>query len=196
VLCTLRASSYRTARDLEGQAVGVATLVSLSSIAVKAWLIQNGADLAKIRLVEMPSPQIPAALERGTIAAGLVAEPILCQIPGDVRIFASPFDAVSKRLALNNWFTTKDWIAGNRDTAKRLLAAIYDTARWANSHHDESIVIIAKHAKLDIDRVRTMRRATYATSLEARVTQPVLDSGYKYKAIDRQANAADLFAKI
>jgi len=41
-----------------------------------------------------------------------------------------------------------------------------------------------------------MRRASYATALDAKLIQPVLDAGAKYKALERPFNAADLIVRL
>ena len=62
-------SSIRSAKELEGQTVAVGTLVSLTSVSLRMWLAQNGADPAKVQFIEMKFGEMPAALERGTVAA-------------------------------------------------------------------------------------------------------------------------------
>jgi len=196
VLCVAKAAPYRNAKDLEGSAIAVSSLVSLSSTGVKAWLVQGGVDLAKIRLVEMPPPTMGAALDRGTIGAAFIAEPALSDTLPLVRPFANCYDAIGRRLALNNWFTTVDWLQRNPETAKRLVRCIYETAAWANHHRSETAAILAKQTTLDVERIQTMRRAVYATSLDPGMMQPVLDAAYTYKTIDRRVNANDLLAKL
>jgi NitT/TauT family transport system substrate-binding protein len=196
VLCVQKSSPIQRAQQFEGQTIAVSSLVSLSSTGVKAWLVRNGADLAKIKLVEMPPPEMPAALNRGVVGGAFIAEPVLTQALLTVRPLANAYDAIAPRLSLNNWFTTKDWLAQNPDAATRLVRCIYDTARWANQHRDESAVILAKVAKLEIDQIRRMRRAVYATTLDAATMQPVLDAAYTYKTIDHRVIAGDLTAKL
>jgi NitT/TauT family transport system substrate-binding protein len=195
VLCVAKSSPFRTAVSFEGHAIAVSSLASLSSTGVSAWLSRNGADITKVRLVEMPPPEMSAALNRNSIAGAFIAEPVLSQALPFVEPLANAFDAIGKRFALNNWFTTKDWLQQNGDAAKRLVRAIYDTANWANKHHDETATILTKYAHLDLDQARRMRRATYATSLDVATMQPALDAAFTYKVIDRHVNAADLLAK-
>lgn len=195
-LCVAKSSTIAKAADLEGQTVAVVSLVSLMSAAVKAWLTQNGADVDKVHLVEMPFPQMPGALARGTLAAATLSEPIMSDaIAGDAKIFGKPYDAIAKQFNISDWFTTRDWLAKNTDVAKRFVGAIYDAARWANTHHDDSAVILAKYSKIDVDRIRRMNRSGYATDLRAAMVQPVLDTAFKYKALATATQASSLIAK-
>ena len=196
-LCVAKASTIARAAELEGQTVAVVSLVSLMSSAVKSWLTQNGADIAKIKFVEMPFPQMPAALSRGTLAAATLSEPIMSDATStDAKIFAKPYDAIAKQFLISDWFTTRDWLAKNADVAKRFVGAIYDAARWANAHHDDSAAILSKYTKVDVERIRRMNRCVYATNLQPAMVQPVLDTAFKYKALETATNAASMIAKI
>jgi NitT/TauT family transport system substrate-binding protein len=196
-LCIAKSSTIARAADLEGQNVGVVSIVSLMSSAVKSWLTQNGADVTKVHFVEMPFPQMPPALARGTLAAACLSEPIMSEATAaDAKVFAKVYDAVAKQFLISDWFTTRDWLAKNLDVAKRFVGAIYDAARWANAHHDDSAAILAKYTKVDVDRIKRMNRCSYATDLQPAMVQPILDTAFKYKALTTATSAASMIVKV
>jgi NitT/TauT family transport system substrate-binding protein len=195
-LCALKSSPYQKAKDFEGQTIAVVTLVSVRSVAVKAWLTKNGADLSKVKIIELPCPEMGTALQRGTVQGAFIAEPSLSQVPPEVQVIADPYGAIAKAFLISVWFTSHEWLAKNTDASKHLVRAIYDTARWANRNRDQTAAILAKYSKLPLERVQHMRRAEYATSLTTPLLQPVLDAGYEYKAIARQVDAATLMTKV
>jgi NitT/TauT family transport system substrate-binding protein len=195
-LCALKSSPYQKAKDFEGQTIAVVTLVSVSSVAVKAWLTKNGADLNKVRIIEMPFPEMGAALQRGVVQAAFIAEPALSQVPLEVGVIADPYGAIAKAFLISVWFTTRDWLSKNPDAAKRLVGAVYESARWANRNRERTAAILAKYSKLPLERVQHMRRAEYATSLTTPLLQPVLDAGFEYKAIGREVDAATLMTRM
>jgi NitT/TauT family transport system substrate-binding protein len=195
-LCALKSSPYRKAKDFEGQAIAVVTLVSVSSTAVKAWLTKNGADLSKVKFIEMPFPEMGTALVRGTVQGAFISEPSLSLVPPEVGTIADPYASIAKTFIVSVWFTTHDWLAKNPDGGKRLVQAIYDTARWSNRNRDKTAAILAKYSKLPIEAVQHMHRSEYATSLSPALLQPVLDAGYEYKAIQRQVDAATLMTRV
>jgi NitT/TauT family transport system substrate-binding protein len=195
-LCITKSSTITKAADLEGQNVAVVSLVSLMSSAVKSWLTQNGADISKIHFIELPFPQMPPALTRGTVAAACLSEPIMSgALANDAKVLGKVYDGIAKQFYISDWFTTRDWLAKNADVAKRFVGVIYDTARWANAHHDDSAVILAKYTKIDIDRLKTMNRCLYATDLRPGMVQPVLDTAFKYKALEAATNVSSMIAK-
>lgn len=196
LLCVQKTGPYRQAKDLEGQAIAVISLVSLNATAVKAWLVQNGADLGRVRFIELPPAEMPGALARGVVAAANFGEPVLTAAAADILPIGKPYDAVAKQFLISDWFTTRDWLARNPDAARRLVAVIYQTARWANEHRDLSAALLAKYTKMDLDRIRGMRRTAFATSLDRRLIQPVLDVAARYKQLPREFNADELIARL
>ena len=73
------------------------------------------------------------------------------------------------------------------------LDAIYTTARWANAHSDESARILAKHAKMDPEVVRTMDREPYGDIFGP---DTYLELVYKYKYINRPMQTKELIVDI
>jgi len=192
--CVAANSQFHAAKDFEGQTVAVPALTSLSSMAVRAWLVKGGADLSKVRFIEIPLNAIIAAVQRGTVAGGHVGEPFLSAAGSTVRRLGSPYDSVAKKFVISDWFATRAWLASNQSIAKRLTNVIYDTARWANAHHDESAPILAKYTKIDVDVIRKMVRVGYATSFQPQLMQPVLDTAQTYGGLTRHVEASELIA--
>jgi NitT/TauT family transport system substrate-binding protein len=198
-LCVAIDSPIKTARDFSGKVMGSSSLTDVNTIAMQAWLDQNGGDPTKIKFVEIPFPQMAPALKRGTIDAAPIVEPALtiAKADGSIRIINPPLYSVyGPKFMLGGWFATTAWIDKNRDLTRKFVAAIYETARWANSHPDESSAILAKYAKLDPVLLKKMARVPYGTALTPDMLQRTLDLAFKYKAIDRALNAETLIAKI
>lgn len=196
VLCVAKDSPYKKATDFEGQTIAVIALNSVSSISVSEWLHLNGADLNKVKIFEAPFPTMLAGIERGTFAAGLLAEPFITVGANTTRQLAKTYDTIGKEFYVNAWFANRDWIKRSPDVARRFRAAIYETAQWANTHHAESAVMLAEMTKLPLENIRAMKRAVFGTTLDTKMMQPVLDMGVKYKAIEKTVAAADLVAVI
>lgn len=186
----------RAPQDFEGRTVAVYSLNSLSEIATREWLLQNGADPATVKFVELPGSAMIASVLRGVIAGAMPGEPYLSEDKDDVRFFGKPYDAIAKAFALSSFYARRDWLAANADAARRLVRAIYETARWANGHHNETAPVVAKYANIDPANVRAMTRARFSTVLEPRMLQPVIAIAAKYKAVAQPIAATDLIVRI
>lgn len=193
-LCVAANSPFKVAKDFEGQAIAVPVLTSLSALAVKAWLVQNGAQLARVRFIEIPLSGMAAGVERGTVAAAHIGEPFLSAAGTTVRRLVSPYDSVAKKFVISDWFATRSWLTENPAIVKRLTEVIYDTARWAGKNHDASAAILAKYTKIDVDIIRKMRRVAYATSFQPQLIQPVLDTALTYGGLTRKVEVSELLS--
>jgi NitT/TauT family transport system substrate-binding protein len=196
LLCVDGNSPIRTAKELEGKSIAVITLVGLGTASTKAWLAQNGADPSKVSFLELPTSSMQPALDRGQVAAAVIGEPGLTSVRDKIRIIGKPYDAIAKSFLISEWFTTPDWLAHNTAVAKRVVAAIYETARWANAHQEQTLPMLAGYLKLDPQTLHGTTRAVYATRLTASDIQPVIDVAVKYRAVERQLKAEDYIAKV
>ncbi len=194
VLCVAKDSPVTSARDLEGKAVSVSGIKDITHLAVVTWLQANGADPAKVNIIEMPFSQVSAALNRGTIAAGVISEPSLAASLADVRVLAKPFELIGKRLMIGGWFATADWAKKNPAAVHAFATVIYQTARWANANHDKSAAILQKYTKIDDATVHRMVRVTYAESLDADMIDPTLELSAREKFTERRVRATEMIA--
>jgi NitT/TauT family transport system substrate-binding protein len=197
LLCTLPESPIRSAKDLVGQSIGVIVLGSVSSLGVAAWLEAGGVDVSSVKLYELPFTTMVAALRRGTIAAALIAEPVLSQALDrkDVRVLAHAYDAIAKSFFIAACFSTRPWITANPEVARKLAATLDEAGRWANGHHEQTATIVANGSGIPLDVVRGMVRLRFAP-LDARLVQPVLDAAARNHLISRPTNAAEILASV
>jgi NitT/TauT family transport system substrate-binding protein len=195
-LCVPASSPLRNAKQFEGQTIAVGTLSSLTSISLRMWLAQNGADPAKVQFVEMKFVEMPAALQRGTVASAYIPEPMITQNFAALKLIATPYSAIAETFPISLIITTRAWLAQNASTAPRFVAAVYDTARWTNKNRPQTAVMLAKYAQQDLDVITRMHRTEFATVLDAAGIQSVLDAASANKLIDRPTNATDLIARF
>jgi NitT/TauT family transport system substrate-binding protein len=196
VLCVDKASTLKEPRELNGQSISVPSLGSLTTLAVQQWLLANHADPASVKFIELPFVQVAAALGRGTVSAGYIGEPVLLSSLGTTtRAFGNPYAALGPQVLVSNWVTTRDWLAKNRDVAKRFVGAMYETAQWANQHRDLTAPILAKYSKIDLDQIKAMRRSSYSTAFDPKMLAPSLDAAYKFKVMSRPVTVDELMTK-
>lgn len=195
-LCVAKDSPVRAPRDLEGRTIGVPQIAGGTLVSLRAWFAANGVDAAKVKLVEIPNTIAGTAIGRGTVDAGTIAEPFYTPVKHELRVIGRPLDAIGKEFVNTAWFTTRGWIEADRERAKRVVGAIYETARWANTHRTETLGILSRDGKMDLDVVRNMARVSYATALVIAQVQPVLTAAEKYKVIDKPVEASSITARL
>jgi NitT/TauT family transport system substrate-binding protein len=197
VLMVALNSPLQKPADLVGKTIAVTALKDLTEVGTRAWLARSGVDPNSVKFVELSMNQMAAGLDRGTFDAAIIGEPFLSAVRGKtLRVFANAYDALGPQFLIANWFSTTDYVKKNPDVIRRFVASVYDTARWANANHPASGKILAKWAQMDPVAVSTMGRCQYATSLDAKLLDPVLAAMYKYNAIDKKLTAADLVTAL
>ena len=195
-MCVAGSSPYKTGKDLEGQTIAMVALKSITEAAIREWLRKSGADIAKVKFFELPYTEMGPALARGAVAAAFIGEPFLSAAKNDVRVIGNSYDSVAPSFYISAFFASRDWMAKNPDVARKLAQAIQDSARWANGHRADTALILAKYSKLDLDRIKAMNRTTYATTLDPKLMQPVLDIAAKYSLIEKPVAATDLIVRL
>jgi NitT/TauT family transport system substrate-binding protein len=197
VLCVAANSPIKDAHELIGKTIAISALKDSTYLAASIYLTKNGIDLTSVHLIELPFAEMGPALQRGTVAAAVISEPSVTRaiIAGQARVFTKIFDSIASSFMISGWFTTADWYRKNGALAKRFAAAMYDTARWANAHHDQSGAILQKYAQLDPETTRRMPRCTYTVALDAQEIDPILALAGQAKLTDRPVTAAEMIAR-
>jgi NitT/TauT family transport system substrate-binding protein len=72
-------SGIRGAADLAGKTIAVNALNSLSEVSAEAAIDEAGGDSAAVKFVELPIPQMIAAVQRGQVSGAALTEPYVTQ---------------------------------------------------------------------------------------------------------------------
>jgi len=194
-LCVAKTAQIKGAKDLRGKIVAVPTLKDLTEVICRSWIDKNGGDSDEVRIIEFPMSQMSAALDRGNVDAALLAEPWLSSAKKrNVRVLAYAYDAVAPEFMVQLWYASSEFYKNNTAIVKRLAQTIMEAGRWANGHPAQSAPILARWSHADLATIAGMTRCRYATSLDPRLIDPVLQGLYKYHTIDKLITAEELLA--
>lgn len=192
VMVTNKNSAIYVPKDLENQTVGVIAHKSLSASVANEWVRVSGGDPAKMKLFELPFPNMNAALERGTIAAALQGEPFLTAGKDAQRALGVPFEVLGVPFYVNVYAARRAWVAKNPAAAKAVVTALFEASKWANTHRPETAAIESRITKIPPEVARTMARNVFATSYEPKLLDPVLQIGARYALTDRLVKSAEI----
>ncbi|GIE34401.1 aliphatic sulfonate ABC transporter substrate-binding protein [Actinoplanes italicus] len=143
-------SPIKTPKDLAGKKISVNTLKNIGDTATRETIRKAGGDPASVNFVEMPFPNMPAALDKGEVEAAWVVEPQLSTIKAaGGREIASTYVDVAPNLTVAAYFTSQKLIADNPDLVKRFTEAMNESLTYADSHPDEVRAILGTYTKID-----------------------------------------------
>ncbi|HXF33514.1 MAG TPA: ABC transporter substrate-binding protein [Candidatus Acidoferrales bacterium] len=186
--------AVRSIRDLDGQVVSVPGLNDVLWIATRAWIDSKGGDSSTVRFVELPGSAVAAALEQGRIVAGALTEPYMTSAAtsGKSRILGDVLDGVASRLLESAWFANADFSFKNGDAIARFGRILREASLYCNEHQSETVDLVAAFTGIEPATFKQMHRPIFATALEAKDIQPLIDVAAKYKVIPAAFAARDL----
>jgi NitT/TauT family transport system substrate-binding protein len=185
-------STVKTGKDLNDKIIATNGLKNIGQYAPAAWVDQNGGDSTTVKFVEMPFPEMAGALAQHRIDAAIIAEPTLSDAKTTTRVLGKPYSAIGKEYLIGAWFANANWAKAHPDLIAKFVAAMHDTALWANANQAKSAEILAKYATIDPAVAAKMTRAKFAESLTPALVQPTIDITAKYKGMDAPFPAQDM----
>ncbi len=124
--------------DLDGKTMAIAALKSIVELAPRMLLAQAGLDPDSVRFVELPYPDMIAAVNAGTVDAALLGEPFLSSaVEEGLSVIAWPFSAVLAGISGLTWIASEEYLTGNADAAQRFKEAMTRAIEYAAGHPDE-----------------------------------------------------------
>ena len=132
-------STIKTGADLNDKIVAINGLKDLQQITASAWVDKHGGDSKTLHFIELPIPQMAAALEAHRADAALDVEPFVsgARALGQGKVIGSVLDGVAPRFMVVGWLAIDPWINAHTDTVTRFVTALRQAAQWANTHHKD-----------------------------------------------------------
>ncbi|WP_075793632.1 ABC transporter substrate-binding protein [Massilia putida] len=140
-------AGYKHFRDLQGKRVAIPSRFAVDLLFLRKMLLAEGMSIKDVELVEMPPPDMPAALYAKAIDAYCTGEPFgaAAQMAG----YATPL-----RMTRNEWpnyiccvlTVREDLIAKNRQAVQDLVNYVQAAGTWMDAdpaHRDRAIAIAA-----------------------------------------------------
>lgn len=191
----LKDAPYRTAKDLIGKTMAMTTLHDTEQAAVMTWFDRNGVNPMLVNYVEARLPDQLPALKARRVDATLTSEPwTTAALQDGARILCKPYDVLARRLQTTAWVARNDWLDADKALAQRLVAAIHDTAVWANHNRPATAVILEKYSKMPAETIGKLTRMEYAERLDPALIQPIIDASARYGFLPQRFPASQLFA--
>ena len=130
-------SGMDSAADLEGKTVAINTLRSMGDLVIREAVRQDGGDPDAVTFIELPFPDMPAALAEGTADAVWVPEPFMGGLVAEGNVVVTAPCAVAvPGMALQLMFTSGALVESDPDLVADMTAALNETLEFAEQNPD------------------------------------------------------------
>jgi NitT/TauT family transport system substrate-binding protein len=191
-------SSIHSGRDLNGKTISSPALNDFDAIAVRAWIDKTGGDSSTAKFIELSQTAAVQALQEQRIDATSLATPAITEAltSGKVRALGNAFSAVASRYMQLAWFASRDYSTNHPNAIRSFATAIHDAELYCNTHHTETVGLVAEFTKFDPNVIRRMVRIKYALYLDPALIQPLIDTAARYGAIPQSFKAQEMISDL
>lgn len=191
-----KGSDIKTAKDLEGKSVAVNTLNNIGPVTINSWMEKNGGDYTKIKYVEVPFPDMGAALEAGRVDAAFTVEPAFSgALAGGGRALFNSYEEVAPNLTVATYFASKQYIAENQDVVERFQRAMQKSLEYASANDADVRTVVGEYTEIPAEVVEKIKLPTWKADLNEPSIQTVVDLAQKYGLIEEKPPLDDFILR-
>lgn len=189
-------SGIETVEDLAGKTFAVNNLQNIGSVAVYALLEDAGLDPSAVDLIEMPYPDMQAALERGAVDAIWQVEPFQASAAaaGFVKLsdlFTGPVDG----MPVAGWITTETFLQENPEAVEAFRTAIAASGQELQDNRARLVELVPTFTKVPAEVVEQIEMPRFEGRLDGGQLQKTADLMHKYNIIDAALDTRPLLAE-
>ena len=181
--------------DLAGKTFAVNNLQNIGTVAVYSLLEDAGLETSDVDLIEMPYPDMQAALERGAVDAIWQVEPFQASAAaaGFVKI-SDMFTGPVEGMPVAGWITTEDFLTENPEAVEGFRNAISASAEELQDNRARLVELVPTFTKVPAEVVEKIEMPRFQGELDADQLQKTADLMHKYKIIDTKMDVRPLIA--
>jgi NitT/TauT family transport system substrate-binding protein len=153
-------------KDLAGKTIAVNAVENMNELAVRAVLSRDGVDVSKIKFLEVPFPDMPAAVQAGRVDAASAVEPFVsASKAGGGRKLLSFFAGLQPKMTIATYFTLKPYIQKHPDVIKRFATAVNRSPVYAQNHPAAVRKVVGTYTKIPVAVAQKMELPYWSDSL-------------------------------
>lgn len=148
-LIAAKDSGITGVKDLAGKKVAMVQLNSLNSLDIQALSTQAGIDHKSVQFIQMPFPQMPAALDQGRVQAAVIVQPFAqTAIDKGHTVINHPNRELWAGGTIVCFAALADYIDENVKVIQGFNAAMREAILYTKDHESEAKATLTKHMEL------------------------------------------------
>ncbi len=159
-------SDIQEITDLEGKSIAVNTLNNISDNTIRAGVGESGGDPSTIDYVEMPFPDMRAALDSGNVDAIAAVEPFVTLAEEDgARMVLSNYAYPVEDLTVAVYFSSESMLQENPEVVDSFQAAMQRSLEFAEANPDAVRAILPEYTELDQGLIEQLTLPQYPAEI-------------------------------
>ncbi|MEA5365303.1 ABC transporter substrate-binding protein [Amycolatopsis sp., V23-08] len=195
-IVTVPNSPVKTIKDLEGKRLAMTAKNTASDLLAKSQMKDHGVNIDKVTWVQLPFPNVAAALAAGQVDAALLPEPFLSQAAksaGAIPV-ADVNTGATQDFPLSGYGATKKWVQANPKTLAAFQRAMAKATSDTAADRSKIEPLLGKYAKIDEGTAKLLNLPAFVSKLDPRRLQRVPDLMLQMGAITSPVDAASMIA--
>jgi NitT/TauT family transport system substrate-binding protein len=183
-----------SAKDLAGRTIAVNNLNNVGPLTINAALQASGADITRVKFVEVPFPEMGAALAQGRVDAVWAVEPFASAIKasGGAKVLLRPYPLVAPHFPVASYFTSQSFAASDPDVVDRFRQAMNESLTYAQNHPDEVRRILPTYLSLKPEVAARVVLPEWSTDVGAPLLRRTADLAKEYGYLSTEPDVTRL----
>lgn len=181
-------SPLKTAADLSGKKVSTNILSNIGDTVIRHATDEAGGNGESLKFVELNFLDVPPALDKGDVDAGLIVEPFLSPVlaSGDYRALVYPYMTVSDQMDVSGYFTSGQYLEENAEVAEKITQALRKSLEYADEHEDEARQIITTYTEVAPEAIAETVMPRFLTEFNVESARTLGTAALKYGTLSEE----------
>lgn len=189
-------SPLQEAADLEGKRVAVNNLKNIGTVAISAVLEDAGVDVSTVDFIELPFPDMQAALDRGDVDAIWQVEPFLASslAAGDrqlFELFTGPVDG----MPVAGWLATAKFVEENPEAIASFRAALAASMEELTGNRELLVELVPTFTKVPAEVVEKVEMPEWEAEPDVEQLQKQSDLMAEYGIIEEPYDVSQIIVE-
>ncbi len=191
-----KGSGIKTPKDLEGKTIAVNTLNNVGPLTINNAMEKAGADYTKIKYIEIPFPEMNAALDAKRVDAAFEVEPAYS---GGVAAGGTPvlhsYEELAPNMTVATYFASKEYIASNGDIVDRFKRAIEKSLDYSANNPEAVRKAVGTYTEIPKEVIAKIHLPVWKADLNEQTIEQVAELAKKYGYIEEVPSMDDLIKR-
>jgi NitT/TauT family transport system substrate-binding protein len=193
------ASPVHVPKDMVGKKLATNALSSVNHVLMAAWLSQHGVAPDRVSFVEVPFPQMEAALKAGRVDVISLHEPFITMsvLRGGVHVVAHAWSEVTPRFVIASFAASDKWIKANRETVQAFIRAWNKGVDYTNANPgDVRSTFLPKWTGLTPEIAAKVINPLFDKKLLVADVRPMADLCHQHKYSKRRISPEEQVSEV